>query len=103
MLGSGNFAIATFQREGEDRVIATNDDVKATVDWIEKDGKKKPHAATLQFAGKTFNYQGEYNAAASAISFAVDWLHGTMVEEGGPEPVKSYATMEVIKARATER
>lgn len=103
MLGAGNFAIATFQREGEDRIIATNDDVKASVDWIEKDGNKKPHAATLKFGGKTFHYQAEYNAAASAIAFAVDWLHGTVSEEGGPEPVKSYATLEIIKAHVTEQ
>ncbi len=103
MLGAGNFALATFHRQGERPIIAINDDVKASVEWAKKDYNSKPQAATLKFGGRTFKYEGQYNAAGGAVSMAIDWLHGIVSEGGGPKPVKSWSTMEVIKVRATPR
>jgi len=102
MLGPGNYATATFHRQGEPPIIATNDDVKASVKWATKDGVSQPHLASLSFCGRTFEFKGHYNAAA-AVSQGLAWLHGTLYEEEGPKPVKSWATMEIIKRRATPR
>lgn len=103
MLGTGNFALATFHRQGEPPIVATNDDVKAIVKWAEKDGVSQPHLASISFCGRTFKFEGDHNAAAWVISSGVAWLHGTAYEEGGPKPEKSWSTMEVIKVRATPR
>jgi len=103
MLGSGNFAIATFHREGEAPVVATNDDVKAKVKWATQGDKSQPHRATLSFGGHTFHFEGNYNAAAVGVSLGIAWLHGTVEHEGAPKPVNSWSTMEVIKVRATPR
>jgi hypothetical protein len=103
MLGAGNYATATFQRQGEPPVIATNGDVKSKVIWEEKDGRRQPLHASLSFGGRTFTFEATHNAAAAAVSLGIAWMHGVMREELGPEPVKSWSTMEVIKMRATPR
>ncbi|ONH58200.1 hypothetical protein CcI49_22095 [Frankia sp. CcI49] len=103
MLGAGDYATATFHREGESPVIATNGDVSSKIVWETKGEVSQPRLATLTFGGRTFNFEGTHNAAAAAVSLGIAWLHGTMQEEGGPTPVRSWSTMEIIKSRATSR
>ena len=97
MLGAGGYATATFHRQGDAPAIATNDDVDATVGWDERDGTSQPHVATLTFAGRSFDFRGTHNAAACAAALGIAWLHGTVQERGGPTPVCSWSTMEVIQ------
>ncbi|PXW36226.1 UNVERIFIED_CONTAM: hypothetical protein DES50_1011176 [Williamsia faeni] len=103
MLGTGNYATATFHRQGEPPIIATNDDVDSKVVWETQGDRSQPRYATLSFGGRTFNFEATHNAAAAGISLGIAWMHGTMHEEGAPTPVKSWSTMEVIKSRATPR
>ncbi|MBL7497158.1 hypothetical protein I6A84_41925 [Frankia sp. CNm7] len=103
MLGTGNYATATFQRDGEPPIIATNDEVESKVIWETKGDVRQPRLASLTFGGRTFSFEGTHNAAAAAVSLGIAWLHGTVREEGGPKPVRSWSTMEVIKIRATPR
>ena len=103
MLGAGNYATATFHSQGEAPVIATNDDVKSKVVWKEKDGVSQPVRATLSFGGRTFDFEATHNSAAAGVSLGIAWMHGVVQERGGPQPVKSWSTMEVIKVRATPR
>jgi hypothetical protein len=103
MLGTGNYATATFHRRGESPIIATNDDVKSRVIWETNGEARQPIRASLSFGGRTFNFEATHNAAAGAVSLGIAWMHGTMQEEGGPKPVKGWSTMEVIKVRATPR
>jgi hypothetical protein len=103
MLGAGDYATATFQRQGEPPLIATNDGVKSRVIWKEKEGRRQPLQASLSFGGRTFTFEATHNAAAGAVSLGIAWMHGVMREEQGPEPLESWSTMEVIKMRATPR
>lgn len=97
MLGAGGYATASFHRQGEAPVVAVNDDVDATVGWEDRDGRAQPHVASLGFGGHTFDFRGTHNAAACAAALGIAWLHGTVRERGGPEPVRSWSTMEVIQ------
>ena len=63
----------------------------------------QPVRATLSFGGRTFNFEATHNAAAAGVSLGIAWMHGVVQEEGGPKPVKSWSTMEVIKVGATPR
>lgn len=103
MLGTGNYATATFKRDGEKPVIATNDDVLSKVKWVEQDNRRQPLQASLSFGGRTFDFDATHNAAAGAVSLGIAWMHGVMRERGGPRPERSWSTMEVIKVRATPR
>lgn len=103
MLGAGNYATATFHRQGQPPIIATNDDVHSKVVWESKDDVSQPVRATLSFGGRTFHFDATHNAAAAAVSLGIAWMHGTMCAEGGPTPARSWSTMEVIKIRATPR
>jgi hypothetical protein len=103
MLGAGNYATATFQRQGEAPIIATNDDVKSKVIWETNGDARQPSQASLSFGGRTFIFEATHNAAAAAVSLGIAWMHGTMQEAGGPKPVKSWSTVEIIKLRATPR
>jgi len=103
MLGPGNYATATFHRQGEPPIIATNDGVGSKVLWETKGEVSQPNRASLSFGGRTFDFEATHNAAAAGISLGVAWVHGVMTEVGGPTPVKSWSTMEVIKSRATPR
>ena len=103
MLGSGNYATATYHREGDAPIIAINEDVKAKVKWETQDGVSQPVRATLIFGGKTFHFDATHNAAAQGVSKGIAWMHGTVHEEGGAKPANSWSTMEVIKVRATPR
>jgi len=97
MLGAGGYATATFHRQGEPPVIATNNEVESTVTWDTRDGVSQPHLATLSFGGHTFHFTGTHNAAACAAALGIAWLHGTVQQQGAPAPVHSWSTMEVIK------
>ncbi|BBZ01798.1 hypothetical protein MCHIJ_12350 [Mycolicibacterium chitae] len=97
MLGAGGYATATYHRQGEPAVIAANEDVDSQVAWQTRDGVSLPHRATLSFGGRTFDFEGTHNAAACAAALGIAWLHGTVQERGGPTPVKTWATMEVIQ------
>lgn len=97
MLGGGGYATATFHRQGEPPVIATNSDVKSKVSWDTKDGVSQPGTARIEFGGHAFDFQGTHNSAACAAALGIAWLHGTVQEEGGPKPIKSWSTMEVIQ------
>jgi hypothetical protein len=103
MLGAGNYATATFRRQGEAPIIATNDDVKSKVVWETSGDVRQPTTASLSFGGRTFNFEATHNAAAAAVSLGIAWMHGVMQEDEGPQPTKSWSTMEVIKIRATPR
>jgi hypothetical protein len=103
MLGAGNYATATFHRQGDAPVIATNDDVTSKVTWESRGEVSQPVRATLSFGGRTFGFEATHNAAAAAVSLGIAWMHGVVQEEGEPAPVKSWSTMEVIKIRATPR
>jgi hypothetical protein len=102
MLGTGNYATATFHRQGEPPVLA-NDNVKSKVIWETRGDVRQPHLASLSFGGRTFNFEATHNAAAAGVSLGIAWVHGTMQERGGLKPVKIWSTMEVIKSRATPR
>ncbi|MBH0778074.1 hypothetical protein [Nocardia bovistercoris] len=97
MLGAGGYATATFHRQGEPPVIATNDEVESSVLWDTRDDVSQPHIATLSFGGHTFDFQGTHNAAACAAALGIAWLHGTVQERGAARPVASWSTMEVIQ------
>lgn len=97
MLGAGGYATATFHRQGEPPVIATNEGVDSTVAWDTRDGVAQPHRAVLSFGGHTFEFTGTHNAAACAAALGIAWLHGTVQERGGRAPVQSWSTMEVIQ------
>ena len=97
MLGAGGYATATFHRQGDAPVLATNADVESTVEWDTRDGVSQPYLATLSFGGRIFDFHGTHNAAACAAALGIAWLHGTVRERGGPAPVRSWSTMEVIK------
>lgn len=97
MLGAGGYATATFHRQGESPVIATNDEVMSEVAWDTRGGVSQPHRATLSFGGRAFDFVGTHNAAACAAALGIAWLHGTVQERGGLAPVNSWSTMEVIK------
>lgn len=97
MPGAGGYATATFHRQDEAPVIATNSDVDATVEWTTKDNVSQPHLAQLSFGGRTFDFTGTHNAAACAAALGIAWLHGTVQEVDGPVPVRSWSTMEVIQ------
>jgi hypothetical protein len=103
MLGSGTYATATYRAPGETPIFATNEEVGAKVVWEEKDGVNQPVRATLTFGGRTFDFEAHYNAANSGVSLGIAWMHGDVQEQGGPKPVASWSTMEVIKIRATPR
>lgn len=97
MLGAGGYATATFHRQGEPPVVATNEEVGATVEWDSKGEVSQPHRAELSFGGHTFAFTGTHNAAACAAALGIAWLHGTVQEVGGPVPARSWSTMEVIQ------
>ncbi|WP_405182482.1 hypothetical protein OG225_16400 [Nocardia sp. NBC_01377] len=97
MLGAGGYATATFHRQGEAPLVATNDEVDAKVLRETKGGVSQPHLACISFCGRTFDFQGTHNAAACAAALGIAWLHGTVREQGGPEPTSSWSTMEVIE------
>ena len=103
MLGSGNYATATYHAQGQTPAIATNEAVGAKVVWEERDGVNQPVRATLDFGGHTFDFEATHNSAAAAVSLGIAWMHGTVQKKDGPEPVQSWSTMEVIKIRATPR
>ncbi|MEV5652620.1 hypothetical protein AB0L57_30600 [Nocardia sp. NPDC052254] len=103
MLGAGNYATATFHREGEAPVVATNDEIGSKVVWETRGEVRQPVRARLEFGGRTFEFEATHNAASAGVSLGIAWMHGTMREAGGPEPVDSWSTMEVIKIRATPR
>lgn len=103
MLGAGDYATATFRAPGQAPVIATNDAVQARVVWKARDGVNQPVRATLRFGGHTFEFEATHNAAAAGVSLGIAWMHGTVSEPGGPTPVATWSTMEVIKVRATPR
>lgn len=103
MLGAGGYATATFHRKGDEPIIAINNYVKSKVVWEEKDGVSQPYLASLTFGGRTFHFTGTHNAAACAAALGIAWLHGKVQEEGGPTPVNSWSTMEVIQRNATPR
>ncbi|MEV0708735.1 hypothetical protein [Nocardia aurea] len=97
MLGAGGYATATFHRQGEAPLVATNDEVDAKVLWETKGDVSQPHLASISFCGRTFDFQATHNAAACAAALGIAWLHGTVREQGGPEPTNSWSTMEVIQ------
>jgi hypothetical protein len=103
MLGPDGYATATFHRQGDPPIIATNGDVDAKVLWQAKGDVNQPHRSSLSFGGRTFDFDATHNAAAAGVSLGIAWVHGTMQERGGPMPIKSWSTMEVIKSRATPR
>jgi hypothetical protein len=103
MLGSGDYATATFRRPGETPVIATNTEVGSKVVWEERNGVNQPVRATLEYGGKAFDFEATHNAANAGVALGIAWMHGEVQERGGKKPVKSWATMEVIKIRATPR
>jgi hypothetical protein len=105
MLGTGNYATATFDRQGEPPIIATNDDVKSKVIWKTENDVSQPLLASLSFGGRTFNFEATHNAAAAGVSLGIAWMHGIMQEEGGPQPVKSgprWRSSRYARRRATK-
>lgn len=103
MLGAGDYATATFHRQDEPLIVATNDEVVSKVVWESRGQVRQPVRARLEFGGRTFDFEATHNAASAAISLGVAWMHGDMREAGGPRPVEGWSTMEVIKIRATPR
>lgn len=97
MLGADGYATASFNRPGEPPVLATNEEVKSKVKWETREGNSQPHVASLDFGGRVFDFHATHNAAACAAALGIAWLHGTVQERGGPKPIKSWSTMEVIQ------
>jgi hypothetical protein len=102
-LGEGDLATATFNQPGEEPVIALNQAVRSTVEWDSNGEIRLPKSATLAFGGRTFEWQPTHNAAFNGPAGRFAHLQGSVQEVGGPKPVKSWSTMEIIKARATPR
>ena len=97
MLGAGGYATATWHRQGFDPIIATNADVESKVVWEDREnGESQPVSASLTFGGRTFDFTTTHNAAAQAASLGIKWVHGRVQEKGGPVPVRTWSTMEVI-------
>ena len=84
MLGSGNYATATYHAQGQTPAIATNEAVGAKVVWEERDGVNQPVRATLDFGGHTFDFEATHNSAAAAVSLGIAWMHGTVQKKDGP-------------------
>jgi hypothetical protein len=102
-LGERYLASATFNEPGQLPVIAVNEGVKSTIVWDSNGDARLPCAATLAFGGRTFQWQPTHNAIFAGPTARFGHLYGTVQEVGGPKPVKSWSTMEIIKARATPR
>lgn len=102
-LGNGQVASATFNRPGEAPVIATNDAVRSTVEWDSKGDVSLPCRAKLGFGGRTFEWSPTHNAVFNGPTARFAHLYGTVQEVGGPRPIKSWSTMEIITARAGPR
>jgi hypothetical protein len=102
-LGEGNFATGMFNRQGEAPVIATNDDVTSTIPWESHGDVSLPQSATFSFGGHTFDWQFTHNAVNDGPSASVAHLYGTVEEVGGPKPVQSWSTMEIVMVRAGAR
>jgi hypothetical protein len=102
-LGDGRFATALFNRPGEPPVIATNEAVANTVAWETKGGLSLPTSATFGFGGRTFRWEARYNAAPAGPTARAYHVFGVVQEDGGPRPVNSWSTMEMITARARPR
>ena len=92
MLGEGGYATATFDRQGQPPIVATNDDVVARVEWETKDDNSQPKSATISFGGHIFTFDGTHNAAACAAALGIAWLHGTVHKHRASAPVKSWST-----------
>jgi len=102
-LGEGNLAIATFNQPGTEPVLAINEAVKSTVEWDSNGETRLPRSAALSFGGRRFEWTPTHNAVFNGPSARFAHLYATVQEVGGPKPVKSWSTMEIIKARATPR
>jgi hypothetical protein len=102
-LGEGGLATATFNRPGQEPVIAINEAVRSTVEWDSDGETRLPRTAMLAFGGYTFQWEPTHNAAFNGPGARFAHLYGSVQEVGGPKPVKSWSTMEIIKARATPR
>jgi hypothetical protein len=102
-LGEGNFATGVFNRPGKAPVIAVNDDVKNTVTWDSRGDMRHPVSAKLSFGGRTFDWNITHNATPAGARAVWAHYYGVVQEEGGPKPVKSWATLEVITMRAKPR
>jgi hypothetical protein len=102
-LGEGDLATGTFNEPGLEPVIAVNEAVRSSVEWDSNGENRLPRSATLAFGGRTFQWTPTHNAAFNGPSGRFAHLYGTVQEVGGPKPVGSWSTMEIIKARAKPR
>jgi hypothetical protein len=102
-LGGDGFATATFVEPGADPVVATREAVKSRIIWDTEGDVSLPGSATLAFGGRTFNWEVSHNAVAEGPGAIVAHLHGKVQEDGGPVPVQSWSTMEIITVRAAPR
>lgn len=93
--GRGDFRVGFFHRDGEAPVAAT--DVRHEIAWEERDGRRLPVSALLSFGGRRFRFSASGNVTLPGADLYFDWLHGQVVEEGGPAPAQRFSWMEYFK------
>ncbi len=98
--GEHGFGLGAFHRVGEEPVAATNIDYE--IRWEERGGRRLPAGATIAFGGRTFEYAANGNVTIPGADLFIDWMHGEMREQGGPEPVQRFSWLEFFKHLAHE-
>lgn len=93
--GPGEFAVGFFHRDGEEP-IAT-DHIGYDVTWSERDGRRLPTEALIELDGRRFRYEASGNVTIPGADLFIDWLHGSVVEEGGPTLVETFSWLEFFK------
>lgn len=93
--GPHNFHVAFFHRDGEDP-IATNQ-LRNEIFWEERNGRRLPAGATLEFAERRFRYRAAANVTPAGADLLFDWLHGEMVEQDRQSAVRCFSWCEYFK------
>ena len=57
--GPGDFGVGFFHRDGEP--VVTTNEIEHEVEWEERDGRRLPLKATIEFGGRRFFYRPSGN------------------------------------------
>jgi hypothetical protein len=93
--GPGEFRVGFFHRDGE--AVLTTNEVEHEVEWEERDGRRLPLKATIEFGGRRFLYRPSGNVTIPGADLFIDWLHGEMAEDGGPPLAQRFSWLEYFK------
>jgi hypothetical protein len=93
--GPGDFRVGFFHRDGED--VLTTNEVEHALEWEEREGRRLPLRATIEFGGRRFLYRPSGNVTIPGANMFIDWLHGEMVEDGAPPLAQCFSWLEYFK------